>query len=1012
MNRPTALAAGIAAAAATALPAAAQLPPGSWGLRFADEFHGQGGDALMRLDPVKWSPAYPWTRVHNYPAYIRDENIKVNTNDNGLLQLWGKRESFGGQPFTSGAINSNGKLNLRLPGRAGYMEARMKMPDFLGAWPAFWSLQDGWPPEIDTMEFVRNGPGSANTSPNNYVANVHFKNASNQNASSWSGFKNANVGDLTAGFHNFGVRWTDSSLTWYVDGNVFHSYTGSAAIAQMERMYLILNLGIGGWPGDPPAGENVNKSFDVDWVRVWQQTPAVTQSTWNKAASGNQNWDDPANWSGPAPDLSSQTAFFGTIATGATRLDWAGNKAVGAVTFQSATDYNVGWADDSLMLTNPGGRAYVNGYNQNGNGRMAISSRVELLSDTSVRNFLTTPITFNGLIIGTGELSAEHGKVILNGPGTFTGATRVKAGGDLTINGALSGTSHLYVNQGTATISTTGALTSSAWASVGEVAGDNGTLTLNGAAQLTAMTDLNVGDVSATGRMNVNGSAQVRVRNFYVGKYGAASGSVVQTGGSVTNLAAPGDWRIGGYGAADAAAVGAYTLAAGSINTSANFQIGAHGRGTMTHTGGALTATGVLSVGRFAGGVGTYDLSGTGVVTASAQPYLIVGEQGAGTLSVAGGTVHAATLALGHNGGSGTVTQTGGTVNATTGVAFGQLAAGGTGTYALSGGVLYAGRISRGPGGGTFNFNGGTLRAAGDSTVFLQGLTAAHVQAGGANVDTNGFAVTVAQPLTGPGGLTKSGAGTLTLAGPNTYAGPTAVQQGALLVNGALAAGSVTVAAGAKLGGSGSIGGVLDIGGELSPGNSPGTLRASSARFRSGATFSVEIAAAAVYDQVILNGPVTIDGGGTLAVQLPGGYVPAGGQSFDVMTFASAAGRFTEYTGVDLPGGLVLAPFYLDRVLRLIATVPGDLNGDGQVTFHDFQRLERTFGQPGTWQDGDFNFDGIINELDLKLLVAGYGQSIAVAAPLAPQSVPEPGGVALVATAVSPLLARRRRTRA
>jgi len=268
-------------------PARAQLPSGGpWALRFVDEFNDTYSANIMGLDPDKWNPAYPWTRVHNYPAYIRDENILVNTQSNGLLQLWGKRENFGGQPFTSGAINSNGHLNMQLAGKSGYMEARMKMPNFLGAWPAFWSLQEGWPPEIDMMEFVRSGPGSPNTSPNNYVANVHFSTPGG-NASSWSGFKDAGAGDLTAGFHNFGLRWTDTNLTWYIDGRQFHSYNGADAISQMDRMYLILNLGIGGWPGDPPANEDVNKSFDIDWLRVWM-THDAAQSDYIGPAGGNQ----------------------------------------------------------------------------------------------------------------------------------------------------------------------------------------------------------------------------------------------------------------------------------------------------------------------------------------------------------------------------------------------------------------------------------------------------------------------------------------------------------------------------------------------------------------------------------------------------------------------------------------------------------------------------------------------------------------------------------------------------
>lgn len=138
---------GLGTWALPAAPAGAQMPSGGPGaLRFADEFNDTHAGNQMGADSDKWSAAYPWTRVHNYPAFIRDENIRVNGGNNGLLQLRGKRESFGGQPFTSGAVNSNGHLSFGLTGRAGYMEARMKMPDFLDAWPAFWSLQEGWPP--------------------------------------------------------------------------------------------------------------------------------------------------------------------------------------------------------------------------------------------------------------------------------------------------------------------------------------------------------------------------------------------------------------------------------------------------------------------------------------------------------------------------------------------------------------------------------------------------------------------------------------------------------------------------------------------------------------------------------------------------------------------------------------------------------------------------------------------------------------------------------------------------
>jgi hypothetical protein len=73
-------------------------------------------------------------------------------------------------------------------------------------------------------------------------------------------------------------------------------------------------------------------------------------------------------------------------------------------------------------------------------------------------------------------------------------------------------------------------------------------------------------------------------------------------------------------------------------------------------------------------------------------------------------------------------------------------------------------------------------------------------------------------------------------------------------------------------------------------------------------------------------------------------------------------------------GGLVLAPFYLAGALRLVTTVRGDADGDGRVSFADYQRLERGYGKPGGWQDGDFN----LFRLFLKDL-EGLGDGLVVA---------------------------------
>jgi autotransporter-associated beta strand protein len=108
-----------------------------------------------------------------------------------------------------------------------------------------------------------------------------------------------------------------------------------------------------------------------------------------------------------------------------------------------------------------------------------------------------------------------------------------------------------------------------------------------------------------------------------------------------------------------------------------------------------------------------------------------------------------------------------------------------------------------------FDFNGGTLKATASSSAFMTGLTTANVQTGGAIINPNGFAITIAQPLLHDttsgapaidGGLKLAAAGTLTLSGSSTYTGPTTVSSGTLNVTGAVSnTASASVASGAVL---------------------------------------------------------------------------------------------------------------------------------------------------------------------------------------------------------------------
>ena len=222
---------------------------------------------------------------------------------------------------------------------------------------------------------------------------------------------------------------------------------------------------------------------------------------------------------------------------------------------------------------------------------------------------------------------------------------------------------------------------------------------------------------------------------------GASNITVVNNNGTGTAGGAVGTLELGGH----VASVVANTLLIGNNNMTAGNAGGVSG--TVDFNSGSFTVN-TLSMGIRTGG-------GTGPAT--------------GTLTVGGGVF---------------------TLNAGSTFTLGSGSDRPEGTAAriqlnLNGGIFKSGaNIVNGGGANTatINFNGGTLRAGLSSATFVSGLSSVNVQSGGAIIDTNGFNVTIAQPLlttaSTPETFTKLGAGTLTFVGADTYVGATAVNGG------------------------------------------------------------------------------------------------------------------------------------------------------------------------------------------------------------------------------------------
>jgi len=170
--------------------------------------------------------------------------------------------------------------------------------------------------------------------------------------------------------------------------------------------------------------------------------------------------------------------------------------------------------------------------------------------------------------------------------------------------------------------------------------------------------------------------------------------------------------------------------------------------GSYTQSGGTNSITSALYVGD--AGAGSYNLSGSGLLSAVTEN---IGNSGTGSFTQSGGTHAVGILTLGQNLGS-------------------------AGTYNLQGGLLTVFSLSQGSGSATFNFSGGTFQAAADLSTSVP--ITLNVAGSNGVFDTNGHALTLAGPISGPGGLQAEGSGTLILSGENTYGGGTIVTDGTL----------------------------------------------------------------------------------------------------------------------------------------------------------------------------------------------------------------------------------------
>jgi hypothetical protein len=223
---------------------------------------------------------------------------------------------------------------------------------------------------------------------------------------------------------------------------------------------------------------------------------------------------------------------------------------------------------------------------------------------------------------------------------------------------------------------------------------------------------------------------------------------------------------------------------------------------------------------------------------------------------------------------------------------------------------------------------------------------------------------------------------------------------GAMKVNNDLnTGGGAIVVVGGSLGGGGTVGGDLNNpSGIVGPGNSPGVLSVSGDYAQgAGGTLAIEIAGTTVdtqYDQLNVSGNAALDG--TLQVTFLGGFMPAVGDTFDILNAGAISGTFATLDLPALTGGRSWnsSLLYTDGILSISAAlVPGDFDSDGDVDGADFVIWQTNFPAASghVLATGDADGDGDVDGADFVVWQTNFPFTPGPGA----SPIPEPGAILL-----------------
>jgi len=327
-----------------------ETPDPNANLVWSDEFNTDG-------DLSKWVPQIgdgcnygicQWG--NNELQFYKAENAEVS---GGTLKIHIRKEKNRRYNYTSARLRSvvpvmpDCELTTLAEFEYGRFEARMKLLQGQGLWPAFWmlstnELRGGWPQsgEIDIMEYL-------GQEPEKVFGTVHYGDPWPNNQYQGNDFLLYGGATFADDFHVFAVEWEPGEIRWYVDDVLYSTKTAGQIEAEgydwpfdpidpdadppegVNQMHLLLNVAVGGnLPGSPDAMTPFPNQVEIDWVRVYDN------SVFNPSISGDRL----------VPYQSSGEYKLNNAPAGAT-IDWSVPAGATIVSGQGTDTLTLNWSD-------------------------------------------------------------------------------------------------------------------------------------------------------------------------------------------------------------------------------------------------------------------------------------------------------------------------------------------------------------------------------------------------------------------------------------------------------------------------------------------------------------------------------------------------------------------------------------------------------------------------------------------------------------------------------------------